>query len=75
MREIFVITEHGFDPSENELGSARYQKDVGFVELEDDARNIIEKMKKEDNKYRGWDGKTYPRYSYRKLELISEFYF
>lgn len=70
---MYIISKVDFDSSENEINSARNTEIIGVIEGgESDVRQWIDKNPiKKWELHKGWDGKTYPYYTYestRKLE-------
>ena len=66
--DIFVITQHSFDPMENRLDSARQTKIVGYAESEESAYQWISSHKSKT--YMGWDNIEYPYYTVQNIHKV-----
>jgi hypothetical protein len=69
-KEIYIITKHDFDFFENNVRAAWISEVIGYVETIAEFNEIAKQRNKTDEKYEGYNGKTYPRYSYTKLSQL-----
>lgn len=65
---MFVIIQHDFDNMENY--TPHFESVIGYIKDELDADAWIE-AQKDNVKYKGYDGKMYPRYTKQKIEKIA----
>ncbi|MBE6803251.1 MAG: hypothetical protein E7530_10310 [Ruminococcaceae bacterium] len=65
---MFLIIKHLFDNMENR---EPYEYEiVGYVEDETSANNWIAQHSKDIKLYKGYDGKTYPYYTKKRIEKL-----
>lgn len=67
---MYVIEKHGFDNMENR--NPWYSEIVGVVNIDDEeaVKEYTERMTRDAKKYKGWDKKEYPYYTYKPIAEI-----
>lgn len=65
-----LILKYDFDNSKNEKSNAIEKTVIGYVDNLKEAKKEVDRMKKKDTLYKGWDERHYPYYSIKKIEKL-----
>lgn len=67
---MYIIQKHGFDNMENR--NPWYTDIIGYIDTDDEetAKKYVEGKTENAKKYKGWDGKMYPYFTYTALEKL-----